>query len=121
MRDKKRLTETLVGQLDGNNQLSVKQAMHTWWFNIRNQGGLRLTGIGYTVFCDCLDLEYYKFEITDPKEFTQRVMLMLDKKLQMPYYIEITKGIPKRVIFFGSKEAVMVNLYGNLTKFLKSY
>ena len=72
-------------------------------------------------FCDQLDLEKYEYSITDPKQFNQQLILALDRKLQMPYYIVVAKGIPKKIIFFGSKEAVLVNLYGNLEKFLDNY
>jgi hypothetical protein len=48
-------------------------------------------------------------------------MLALDRKIQMPYYISATKGIPKKIVFFGSREAVMINLYGDLQKFLDNY
>jgi hypothetical protein len=49
------------------------------------------------------------------------MILSLDRKLQMPYYIVATKGIPKSVVFFDSKEAVLANLYGDLEKFLDNY
>jgi hypothetical protein len=39
----------------------------------------------------------------------------------MPYYIVATKGVPKAVVFFDSKEAVLANLYGDLEKFLDNY
>jgi hypothetical protein len=39
----------------------------------------------------------------------------------MPYYIHAVKGVPKKIIFFGSQEAVLVQLYGNLNKFLENY
>jgi hypothetical protein len=41
--------------------------------------------------------------------------------MQMPYYIDAVKGIPKQIVFFGSREAVMVNLYGNLQQLLDNY
>ena len=121
MRDKKRLAEELVKQLDTDPGVTVKQAMHTWWFNIRKNGGMRLTTPGYQIFTDELDLAQYKFAITDPHSFNQHVILALDKKMQMPYYIHAVKGIPKQITFFGSKEAVMINLYGNLQQFLDNY
>jgi len=121
VRDKKRLAEELVKQLDPDLGVTVKQAMHTWWFNIRKNGGMRLTGPGYDIFTEVLALARYEFAITDPHSFNQRIILALDKKMQMPYYIQATKGIPKKIIFFGSKEAVMVNLYGNLQQFLDNY
>jgi hypothetical protein len=121
VRDKKKLTEQLVRQLDPESGITVRQAMHTWWFNIRKTGGMRLTGPGYRVFTEELDLSRYEFAIPDPHQFNQHVILDLDRKMQMPYYISATKGIPKKIVFFGSKEAVMVNLYGNLQQFLDNY
>ena len=120
-RNKKKLTEELVKQLDLDLGITVKQAAHTWWFNIRNNGGMRLTANGYRVFCDKLKLDHYEFPINDPHEFTQQLILNMDRKLQMPYYIHAVKGIPKKVIFFGSKEAMVTNLYGDLKKFLDNY
>jgi hypothetical protein len=121
VRDKKKHTETLVGQLDPDWGITVKKAMRTWWFNIRSTGGMRLTSDGYHVFCKELDLEYYSFSIDDPTEFNQQMILDMDRKLQMPYYIHAVKGIPKKIIFFGSKEAMVTNLYGDLKKFLDNY
>jgi len=121
VRDKKKLTETLVAQLDPDWGITVKKAMHTWWFNLRSTGGMRLTAAGYHAFCKELDLEHYSFNVDDPTDFTQQMILDMDRKLQMPYYIHAVKGIPKRVIFFGSREAMVTNLYGNLKKFLDNY
>lgn len=121
VRDKRKLTEELVKQLDPDLGITVKRAMHTWWFNIRKNGGMRLTGPGYTVFVEHLDLALYEWPIQDPLAFNQHVILNLDRKMQMPYYISATKGIPKKIVFFGSQEAVMVNLYGDLQKFLDNY
>ena len=82
---------------------------------------MRLTGPGYTLFTEQLDLARYEWPIQDPHQFNKHVMLDLDRKMQMPYYIHAVKGIPKTIVFFGSKEAVMINLYGNLTQFLDNY
>jgi len=101
VRDKLRLTEELVKQLDTDLGVTVKQAMHTWWFNIRKNGGMRLTGPGYQIFVDELDLARYEFAITDPHQFNQHVILDLDRKMQMPYYISATKGIPKKIVFLA--------------------
>jgi hypothetical protein len=48
-------------------------------------------------------------------------VLALDRKLQMPYYIVGKKKIPVDLVMFGSKEAMLVNLYGDLDKFLRNY
>ena len=121
MRNKQKLTEELVKQLDPDLGVTVKRAMHSWWFNIRKTGGMRLTSPGYQTFCEDLDLTRYEFAINDPHGFNQHTILDLDKKMQMPYYIHAVKGIPKKIVFFGSREAVMVNLYGDLKKFLDNY
>jgi len=121
MRDKQALTKTLVDQIDPAVGIAVADAVKTWWVNPRNRGGMRLTGIGYRTFTEDLDLEHYAYPIDDLLLFNQRTILKLDRKMQMPYYIDVVKKIPKRIVFFGSKEAVMVNLYGNLQQFLDKY
>ena len=121
MRDKRKLTEELINLLPEEQRISVASAIPSWWCNLRRNGGMRLTSLGYQVFADDLELEHYSYAINDPLLFNQQTILKLDRKMQMPYYIEAKKGIPKRIIFFGSKEAVMVNLYGNLQQFLDNY
>ena len=121
MRDKRKLTEELIALLEQGDCVDLKSAMTTWWFNIRRNGGMRLTSTGYSALIEDLDLEHYSYNIDDPQTFNKQLMLTLDRKMQMPYYIQAVKGIPKQIIFFGSKEAVMVNLYGNLSQFLDNY
>ena len=121
VRDKRKLTEQLVNQLDPELGYTVKSVMHSWWCNLRRNGGMRLTSTGYQALVRDLDLEHYQYSITDPMQFNQQMILDLDRKMQMPYYIHAVKGIPKKIIFFGSREAVMVNLYGNLQQFLDNY
>ena len=121
MRDKKKLTEELINLLPEKDRTGVSSTMHTWWFNIRRNGGMRLTGLGYRAFTENLDLEHYSYTIDNPLLLTQQTILKLDRKMQMPYYIHAVKGVPKKIVFFGSKEAVMVNLYGNLQQFLDNY
>lgn len=121
MRDKLALTHKLILQLDGNTDITVSQAMSTWWFNRRKNGGMRLTGPGFAVFTEILNLARYEWTIQDPHAISQRVILALDRKLRMPYYIYATKGIPRKIVFFGSQEAVWLNLYGNIEHFLENY
>jgi len=121
VRDKHLLTQQLIELLPEADRVPIDAALPAWWFNIRRTGGMRLTGIGYDVLSRRLDLENYEYAITDPLTFNKRLMLKLDRKMQMPYYISATKGIPKKIVFFGSREAVMVNLYGNLEQFLDNY
>jgi hypothetical protein len=121
VRDKKKLTEELVKLIPEEDRTNLSSTMHAWWFNIRRNGGMRLTAIGYQTFTEDLDLEHYSYVIDNPLLFNQETILKLDRKMQMPYYIDVVKKIPKRIVFFGSKEAVMVNLYQNLQQFLDNY
>jgi len=121
VRDKRKLTEELIALLPEKQRISVASAIPSWWYNLRKLGGMRLTNLGYQVFVNDLELEHYAYAIDDPLLFNQQTILKLDRKMQMPYFIEAKKGIPKRIVFFGSKEAVMVNLYGNLQQFLDNY
>ena len=121
MRDKRKLTEELIALLVYDQRISVESAVPSWWFNLRRNGGMRLTSTGYQTLSEDLDLEHYSYNIDDPHTFNKQLILKLDRKMQMPYYIHAVKGIPKKIVFFGSKEAVMVNLYGNLEQFLDNY
>jgi hypothetical protein len=121
MRDKLRLTQKLVSELPKEDCITVAEARVQWWFNFRNKGGMRLTSVGYRAFCEALDIVSYEYNINNPTEFNQHMILDLDRKIQTPYYISATKGIPKKVIFFGSKEAVMIQLYGDLKQYLDNY
>ena len=121
MRDKRKLTEELIALLPGEDRVGLKFATSAWWFNLRRNGGMRLTSTGYQTLAEDLELEHYSYSIDDPHIFNKQLILKLDRKMQMPYYIHTVKGIPKKIVFFGSKEAVMVNLYGNLEQFLDNY
>jgi hypothetical protein len=120
VRDKLKLTEVIISRLPEGTEMDVATAMKIWWYNIRASGGLRLTELGYFVFKKVMDLESYTMEI-NWETFDRTTILKLDRRLQMPYYIEVNKKIPKNIIFFGAKEAMMAQLYGDLNKFLSNY
>lgn len=115
-----RITEALVKQLELEDDLTVDQAYLSWWVNLRDVGGFRLTDIGFHVFSKILELDYYSFPITHT-DYGSRFLVQLDKRLQNPYYIIFKKRIPQDLIFFNSQEAMLANLYGNLNSFLESY
>jgi hypothetical protein len=120
VRDKRRLSQELINLLPEPHP-TVESVLPGWWYNLRKNGGMRLTELGYQTFIKGLELEHYSYEIDNPIAFTQQTILDLDRKMQMPYYIHIVKGIPKKIMFFGSREAVVVNLYGSLQQFLDNY
>lgn len=121
MRNKIKLTEVLVKQLPKDNSISLENAKVAWWYNIKIDGGLRLTETGYNTFIQLLNVSRYEYTIKEDFIFTKQILLDLDKKLQMPYYIKTKKSFVEKIIFFGSKEAVLANLYSDLEKFLENY
>ena len=120
MRDKKKLTEELVQHLPDRFKISAEEALPMWWYNLRAGGGMRLTNIGYETFTKILELEHYEYHV-QPFDITSRMIIALDRKLQQPWYVKFHKQMPKTLIFFGSKEAMMANLYGDLKRFIDSY
>lgn len=120
VRDKKKLTEALVNQLDPELGITVDEAINLWWYNLRAGGGMRLTKAGYETFTRLLKLENYTYNLK-PFDLDSRIMIAMDRRLQQPYYIVTKKMMPVQIVFFGSKEAMMANLYGNIKKFIENY
>jgi hypothetical protein len=118
MRNKNEFTSLLLNQLPQDERINSELARITWWKNIRNESGLRLTPEGRRIM-KLLDIESYIFKITADR-INQRILLLLDQRLQDPYFIFTDKRFPS-IEFYGSKEALLVNLYGDLEKFLESY
>lgn len=120
VRDKKKLTQTLIEALDPELGITFDYAYSSWWHNLRNRGGMRLTNAGYKIFLEELELEHYNYKL-EPFELDSKLMIAMDRRLQQPYYIITKKLMPVEIVFFGSKEATMVTLYGNLRKFVDNY
>lgn len=119
MRNKLEITQAILDKLPEGHGNTVESVFPIWWVNIRSTGGLRLTSIGYQVL-RLLEMESWEVDI-DPRKFDRSLVLLLDRKLQAPYYIETKKRIPTKVVMFNSKEAMLAGLYGDLTAFLNSY
>ena len=104
------------------------RAMKTWWANIRPQGGLRLTQHGYHIMHEILQLESWQMDLsgTDPSHpsrssITKKIILDLDRKLIWPYYLDFNaRKKRRRIVFFGSREAMMAAMYGDLERWLAS-
>ena len=120
MRDKYKLTQELIQYLPDPYKVTEAEALALWWFNLRRNGGLRLTKIGYEAFTRHLDLEHYDYNV-EPFAINSKMVIALDRKLQQPWFIVTHKQMPRTLVFFGSKEAMMANLYGDLKKFLDNY
>jgi hypothetical protein len=96
----------------------LNEAMRLWWQNIRDDGGLRLTHKGYRVFSDCLELNSYTFELPE-KLLTPRNLIVMDRHMASPYYIVNNRKLNK-LVMFGSREAMMATLHGDMQRFIKS-
>lgn len=116
---KEKLTRTFIAlHFDGSTEranLNFKTAFHSWWYNTREHGGYRLTSTGFKVLKD-LKFEYWDFVLPDNfARKNKRILLGLDRKLEFPYYYG-----RKRLSFFGSQEAMMANLTGDLEQWLNN-
>ena len=120
MRDKKKLTEELVQHLPDFAKVTTQEAIKLWYYNLRAGGGMRLTKFGYETFTKLLELEEYPFEV-DAMTVDSRMIVMLDRRLQHPWYLVFEKKMPKAIVFFSSHEAMLANLYGNLKQFVDNY
>ena len=110
---KQQIVSAVVDQVADQYRVPADKAMKTWWVNIREQGGLRLSRLGFEVFCS-LDFEQHTIK---HGMFSKKTLLDLDRKLQWPYYIDLKSQC---IIMFSGKEATVVLLYGDLQKFLDS-
>lgn len=117
MPSKSEITEQLVKLLPPSHVVLVKEAKLTWWHNLREQGGLRLTYDGYTALAKHLEFESWSINL-QPNSVNKKLLLELDKKMTYPYYIK-TRA-PASIIFFGSRDAMMATLYGDLSQWLSS-
>lgn len=113
---KSELTKTLVDLLPESLSITPEKALKTWYCNIRAEGGLRLTDLGYKTF-QFLEIESWAVPI-EFKNLTKKGLLALDRKLTFPYYLDLRN---KQIVMFSSKEAMLATLYGDLQKFLDSY
>jgi len=117
------IVQRLMPQIPMEYQHSIESAMRTWWANIRRDGGMRLTDLGYEIMHDVLRLESWELDLRDRDHivFTKRLIVDLDRKLEWPYYIEVSmKRKRRRMVFFGSREAMMATMYGDLKQWLAS-
>lgn len=109
MTNKLAFTQQVVSQFS---IWTVDDAMKSWWQT--TDGGWRLTHVGFDAFIQC-EIEHWDFK--SPKMIpTPGLLLALDRKLTAPYYLHV--GKEPRICFFGSKEATMYALYGDINKFV---
>lgn len=116
MLNKIALTQQIIEQLDEDIKPTIDEAMRKWWKNPDKDAGLRLTTDGFLMFRQ-LDLAPYEFDVPASMPAKPGQLLTLDRKLTCPYYI--TLGKKPKLLLFGSKEAMMYSLYGDVERFIR--
>ena len=114
--NKATLTSNLINSFPDAPDLD--QALNTWWVNLREGGGLRLSEIGYQIFCNKLEFDSYTYDI-DLAVLTPKNLILLDRYLTCPYYLTGSRK-NSRLVLFGSKEAMMAALHGDMQRFITS-
>lgn len=112
--DKQSVTTQLLSGLTDAVPWDV--AMSTWWINQRDTGGLRLTSAGYQYLLEN-GVKHHVLDI-DRKLLSQpSTLLVLDRYIDDAYFLD-TKA--HRLVLFGSQQAVMAELYQDMSRFLAS-
>jgi hypothetical protein len=96
----------------------LDEAMRSWWQNIQEDGGMRLTYEGFYVFENLLELSSYTFELPE-KLLTPKNLLAMDRRMTCPYYMVNNRKLNK-LVMFGSREAMMATLHGDMQRFITS-
>ena len=115
MPNKLQITKAIREQLVAEFRPTVDDAVKEWWINPSGPG-LRLSPSGHFIF-NLLKIESHTFETT-PKILFPGNLLALDRKLTCPYFI--VGGKTPQLIMFGSKESMMLALYGDFDKWISS-
>jgi hypothetical protein len=97
-------------------QSSAELNTKDWWW-VPTEDNWRLTWLGYAGFVD-LGIESWDFDFNIHK-LPPWIYLKLSRHLKVPYYIVDNKKHNK-LILFDSKSAVVINLYGDLIKWIRA-
>ena len=121
---KETITVAVLSQLPDVARITLKDALLTWWMNIRKEGGLRLSAVGDLAFRQA-EIEYYEYPFNLVIDVSiHSVMLELNKKIKCPYFLGVNKDTDKKnkpyIRLYDSKVAMMVSLYGNINEYLES-
>lgn len=112
MTNKLFLTQQLIDQLPDAQRCNINEAMKDWWWTGRSW---RLTVTGLKIFEQC-GIERYAYDVPANTPFIPKNLLALDRKLTNPYFLKL--GKKPQIIFYGSKDATIFALYGDLSKFI---
>lgn len=116
MISKTAITQQLLEKLDPDLRPSVQVAMTQWWRDWRKEHGYRLSAQGRAVFDQ---LEYQSFEFAIPSEIAvvPKNLLLLDNKLDCPYYL--VPGKSCKLVLYSSEQATVFALLNNADRWMQ--
>lgn len=115
---KRKLTKLfLLAEYPSASQKEIDMHYLSWWHNIRDDGGLRLTDKGHDWLSNKLVLDSWTFNLKD-QNITYQTILDMDRHIDCPYWLN-RRGTS--IIVFGDEVATILTLYGGDIKlFLES-
>ena len=116
MFDKHQLTRRILDQLPSDDCPVFDEAYAAWWMDSREGKGMRLTTAGYQAIAT-LDTAMYVFDIPAGMAMLPRHLLLMDRKLDCPYYLKT--GKKPQITLCGSEQALMMTMYGDMDKFMR--
>lgn len=103
-----------------HSQLSEDQLVYClehWWHK-PSMTNLRLSKTGWQFITAVLKLTNYTFAVPT---FSSKMLLLLDKRMDSPYYIHVKHAMPCSVTLFSEADAMMMTLIDNdLARFLSN-
>ena len=108
------VTEAMLNTFP-KSKYDLRTAFFKWWINSRRNGGLRLTSAGFNLL---KNMEYDTYQFDARNIATASNLITLDQNLECPYYVAGLGAMESKIYVLGSKEATIINLYGNFNTFL---
>lgn len=97
---------------------TLEQLNAEWWHDARPNGGWRLSWSGYVDLVNVLEVEFWDFDFTN-RDIAAWMYLRLKQHIVTPYYIVQNRKHTKLTVF-DSKQAMMINLYGEVGRWIAS-
>lgn len=117
MPTKSEITSRIIESSNRLNKIDLDTALKTWYQNIRDNGGMRLTTYGYKILRS-LEIECWSWPWPNEKGYiNKKLLLEMDRKLEYPYFINAKT---REIVFYSSREAMMATLYGDLKQWLNN-
>jgi hypothetical protein len=111
------VTNEMLNTFPEKSRYDLRTAFIKWWINSTKTGGLRLTSTGFKIL---EGMQYINYPFKVKRLTVSSNLLILDQKLECPYYIDKIGAVESKITIFGDKEATIIKLFGNFQTFLKS-